>query len=91
MSTARATIQFETLMADVAARLLGEPNHRLSKPPKDVRYGTGVIVGIISMTMAVNDCDLAYAIGAVRGVLVGQQQKVDRRCIPDCWRELWPT
>jgi hypothetical protein len=27
-------------MPDVAARLLGECNQRLSKPPKDVRYGT---------------------------------------------------
>jgi hypothetical protein len=58
---------------------------------KDVRYGTGVIVGVISMVMAVNDCDLADAIAAVRGVLAGQQQQVDRRCIPDCWRALWPT
>ena len=33
-------IAFDTLMEDVVARLLGEPNHRLSKPPKDVRYGT---------------------------------------------------
>jgi hypothetical protein len=33
-------ITFEMLMEPVAARLLGEPNERLSKPPKDVRYGT---------------------------------------------------
>jgi len=39
VSTARA-IPFESLMPDVAARLLGECNQRLSKPPKDVRYGT---------------------------------------------------
>lgn len=58
---------------------------------KDVRYGTGVIVGVVSMVMAVNECDIADAIGAVRGILAGKQQKIDRRCIPDCWRELWPT
>jgi 5S rRNA maturation endonuclease (ribonuclease M5) len=33
-------IAFETLMEPVATRLLGEPNSRLSKPPRDVRYGT---------------------------------------------------
>jgi hypothetical protein len=33
-------IAFDALMEPVAARLLGEPNHRLSKPPKNVRYGT---------------------------------------------------
>jgi putative DNA primase/helicase len=35
-----SAIAFDTLMEPVVARLLGEPNHRLSKPPKDVRYGT---------------------------------------------------
>jgi hypothetical protein len=58
---------------------------------EDVRYGTGVIVGVVSMVTAVNECGVADAIGAVRGILAGQQQKVDRRCIPGCWRELWPT
>lgn len=57
----------------------------------DVRHGTGVIVGVISMVMAVNECNLADAIGAVRGILAGKQQQVDCRCIPDSWRELWPT
>jgi hypothetical protein len=33
-------IDFASLMEPVAARLLGEPNKRLSKPPKDLRYGT---------------------------------------------------
>ena len=33
----------------------------------DVRYRTGVIVGVVSMVMAVNECNLADAIGAVRG------------------------
>jgi hypothetical protein len=33
-------INFAALMEPVAARLLGEPNQRLSKPPKDIRYGT---------------------------------------------------
>jgi hypothetical protein len=33
-------INFDALMEPVAARLLSEPNKRLSKPPKDVRYGT---------------------------------------------------
>jgi hypothetical protein len=32
-------IDFASLMEPVAARLLGEPNKHLSKPPKDVRYG----------------------------------------------------
>jgi hypothetical protein len=32
-------IDFASLMEPVARRLLGEPNHRLSKPPKDVRFG----------------------------------------------------
>ena len=33
-------IDFAALMEPVAALLLGEPNARLSKPPRDVRYGT---------------------------------------------------
>jgi hypothetical protein len=33
-------IPFESLMEPVSARLLGEPNTRLSKPPRDVRYGS---------------------------------------------------
>jgi hypothetical protein len=33
-------INFAELMEPVALRLLGEPNARLSKPPKDVRFGT---------------------------------------------------
>ena len=33
-------IDFASLMPEVAARLLGEPNQRLSKPPKELRYGT---------------------------------------------------
>jgi hypothetical protein len=33
-------IDFNSLMEPVAARLLGEPNKRLSKPPTDIRYGT---------------------------------------------------
>jgi hypothetical protein len=32
-------IDFASLMEPVAARLLGDSNKRLSKPPKDVRYG----------------------------------------------------
>jgi hypothetical protein len=32
-------IDFASLMAPVAARLLGEPNPRLSRPPKELRYG----------------------------------------------------
>jgi hypothetical protein len=32
-------IDFASLMEPVATRLLGEPNKRLSKPPKDIRYG----------------------------------------------------
>jgi 5S rRNA maturation endonuclease (ribonuclease M5) len=32
-------IDFPTLMEPVALRLLGEPNPRLSKPPRDVRFG----------------------------------------------------
>ena len=31
---------FEALMEPVARRLLGEPNNRLSKAPKDLRFGT---------------------------------------------------
>ena len=31
---------FETLMEPVARRLLGEPNAHLSRPPKDLRFGT---------------------------------------------------
>jgi hypothetical protein len=38
--SAAERIAFETLMEPVAARLLGEPNSGLSKPPRDVRYGT---------------------------------------------------
>ena len=33
-------IDFNSLMEPVAARLAGEPNKRLSKPPHDVRFGT---------------------------------------------------
>src|SRR5262245_10521368 len=33
-------IRISSLMEPVVARLLGEPNQRLSKPPKDMRYGT---------------------------------------------------
>ena len=33
-------VDFGTLMEPVARRLLGEQNKRLSKPPKDVRFGT---------------------------------------------------
>ena len=33
-------IDFATLMQPVALALLGEPNSMLSKPPRDVRYGT---------------------------------------------------
>jgi hypothetical protein len=36
----RATIDFAALMSPVALKLLGEPNSQLSKPPKDVRFGT---------------------------------------------------
>ena len=32
-------IDFPSLMEPVALRLLGEPNPRLSKPPRDVRFG----------------------------------------------------
>jgi putative DNA primase/helicase len=34
-----ARIDFAALMQPVVARLLGEPNARLSKPPRDVRFG----------------------------------------------------
>ena len=34
------SIAFEALMEPVARRLLGEPNNRLSKPPKDWRFGS---------------------------------------------------
>ena len=30
---------FEALMEPVARRLLGKPNSRLSKPPKELRFG----------------------------------------------------
>ena len=33
-------IDFAALMEPVALALLGEPNARLSKPPKDIRFGT---------------------------------------------------
>ena len=33
-------INFPALMEPVARLLLGEPNARLSKPPRDVRFGT---------------------------------------------------
>ena len=33
-------IDFASLMPAVAQELLGEPNNILSKPPRDVRYGT---------------------------------------------------
>ena len=33
-------VDFARLMEPVARRLLGEPNSRLSKPPRDVRFGT---------------------------------------------------
>src|SRR5262245_37753427 len=33
-------IDFAALMEPVALRLLGDPNTKLSKPPRDVRYGT---------------------------------------------------
>jgi hypothetical protein len=33
-------IPFETLMEPVCAQLLGKPNARLSRPPRDVRYGS---------------------------------------------------
>src|SRR6516165_4584285 len=33
-------IDFATLMEPVALALLGEPNSMLSKPPRDVRYGS---------------------------------------------------
>src|SRR5262245_31016509 len=33
-------VDFASMMEPVAARLLGEPNRHLSKPPKDIRYGT---------------------------------------------------
>ena len=36
----RPTIDFAALMEPVALRLLGEPNARLSKPPRDIRFGT---------------------------------------------------
>src|SRR5262245_21477738 len=32
-------IRIASLMEPVVARLLGEPNQRLSKPPRDMRYG----------------------------------------------------
>jgi hypothetical protein len=35
-----AAIDFNALMEPVAARLAGEPNKRLSKPPREVRFGT---------------------------------------------------
>jgi hypothetical protein len=35
-----ARIDFAGLMQPVAERLLGEPNARLSKPPRDVRFGS---------------------------------------------------
>jgi hypothetical protein len=38
--SAAEQINFSSLMEPVVARLLGEPNQRLSKPPKDIRYGT---------------------------------------------------
>lgn len=34
------SVAFEALMEPVAQRLIGEPNNRLSKPPKDLRFGT---------------------------------------------------
>ena len=34
------SVDFGTLMEPVARRLLGEPNDRLSKPPKEWRFGT---------------------------------------------------
>ena len=39
-SSSAHRIAFETLMEPVARRLLGEPNAHLSKPPKDLRFGT---------------------------------------------------
>ena len=33
-------IDFAALMEPVAIKLLGEPNTKLSKPPRDVRFGT---------------------------------------------------
>jgi hypothetical protein len=39
-------IAFESLMEPVARRLLGEPNQRLSNPPKDVRFGTNGSVSV---------------------------------------------
>ena len=33
-------IPFDTLMEPVCAQLLGERNARLSRPPRDVRYGS---------------------------------------------------
>ena len=34
------TFDFRSMMESVARQLLGEPNWRLSKPPKELRFGT---------------------------------------------------
>jgi AAA domain len=43
-------IDFASLMKPVALHLLGEPNSRKSKPPRDIRFGTNGSVSINSET-----------------------------------------
>jgi 5S rRNA maturation endonuclease (ribonuclease M5) len=69
-------VDFASLMEPVAARLLGEPNPRLSKPPKDIRYGNR---GSLAIDLS-NGCFFDHENGCGGGVidLVASQLNCDR-------------
>jgi hypothetical protein len=69
-------INFAELMAPVAQRLLGEPNPRLSKPPKDLRYGTHGSLSINLETGTFFDHEANIGGGVVE--FVGHKLSCDR-------------
>ena len=74
--SAAEQVDFASLMEPVAARLLGEPNRRLSKPPKDIRYGNH---GSLAIDLS-NGCFFDHENGCGGGVidLVASQLNCDR-------------
>ena len=91
--------------ADYALEVAAESFNVLGRVELEVTYGVGreddpdferACREWVARREAAHPCyqvswDGEATIGAVRGILAGQRQPVDCRCIPACWRELWPT
>lgn len=58
-------VSFETLMEPVATRLFGQPNQRLSKPPKEVRFGAHGSVSVDYQTGKFYDFEAKHGGGVV--------------------------